>query len=113
EVPAGPIAASLHSLAFPNYMTDGSFNARLHLGGRGVVPDVTGSIGVPAGDVNGLPFVDGSATLAADPAGVSIGDGSVDVGTTHARFCVFARPQTTEMHVVAPNAKLADFNNFF
>ncbi len=113
DVPAGPIAASLHSLAFPNYMTDGSFNARLHLGGRGLAPQVSGNIGVPAGDVNGLPFVNGSATLAADPTGVSIGDGRVDVGSTHAGFSAVARPQTTEVHVAAPRADLADFNNFF
>jgi hypothetical protein len=113
DVPAGPIAASLHSLAFPNYMTDGSFNARLHLGGRGTVPDVTGTIGVPAGDVNGLRFVNGTATLAADPTGVSITDGKVKVGTTRAAFSAIARPNNTEMHVVAPDATLSDFNNFF
>ncbi|HEY1977081.1 MAG TPA: translocation/assembly module TamB domain-containing protein [Candidatus Baltobacteraceae bacterium] len=113
DVPAGPIAASLHSLAFPNYMTDGSFNARLHLGGRGVAPDVSGNIGVPAGDVNGLPFVNGSATLDADPTGVSITGGKVRVGSTRAAFSAIVRPHTNEMHVVAPDATLSDFNNFF
>ena len=113
DVPAGPIAASLHALAFSNYMTDGSFNAHLHLGGRGLLPDVTGNVGVPAGDVNGLPFVNGSASLAADPSGVSIGNGHVDVGTTHAAFGAVARPHDTEVHVVAQHATLSDFNNFF
>lgn len=112
-VPAGPIAASLHSLAFPNYMTDGSFNAKLHLGGRGLAPDVTGSVGVPAGDVNGLPFVNGSATLDADPTGVSITNGKVKVGSTRAAFAAIVRPNNNEMHVVAPDATLSDFNNFF
>jgi hypothetical protein len=112
-VPAGPIAASLRALSFPAYMTDGSFNARLRLGGRGVAPEVSGTIGVPAGDVNGLPFVNGAASLAADTSGISVEDGSVDVGTTHAAFSAVERPHNSELHVVAKHATLSDFNNFF
>ncbi|MBV8332814.1 MAG: translocation/assembly module TamB domain-containing protein [Candidatus Eremiobacteraeota bacterium] len=112
-VPAGPIAGSLRALNFPTYETDGSFNARLHLGGRGLYPSVSGDIGVPAGEVNGLPFVNGSAQLAADPSGFSVRGGSVDVGSTHARFSAATHPQHAEMHVVATRAALSDFNNFF
>src|SRR6202030_1378553 len=71
NVPAGSIAPALHAFGLPNYMTAGSFNARLRIGGRSAAPSVSGQVGVPAGDVNGLPFVDGSATLSADPSGVS------------------------------------------
>jgi hypothetical protein len=113
DVPAGPVAATLHALGFPTYETDGTFNARLRLGGRGVAPSVTGSVGVPAGDVNGLAFVDGAAALAADTSGVSVGNGSVLVGTTFAGFSAIQRSDENEVRVVATHARLEDFDNFF
>ncbi len=42
NVPAGRIAPALHAFGIPNYMTDGSFNARLHVGGRSITPSVSG-----------------------------------------------------------------------
>jgi hypothetical protein len=113
DVPAGGVAAALKSLQFPAYMTDGTFNARLRVGGSGIAPSVAGRIQVPAGNVNGLPFVDASATLAADTRGVSARDGSVLVGTTAASFSAASRPDAFQVHVVASHADLSDFNNFF
>ncbi|MBV8583450.1 MAG: translocation/assembly module TamB domain-containing protein, partial [Candidatus Eremiobacteraeota bacterium] len=69
--------------------------------------------GVPAGDVNGLPFLDAGAHLDADTTGVSVNGGSVLVGTTHAAFGASSYPDSARMHVVAPHADLSDFNNFF
>ncbi len=94
-------------------MTDGSFNARLHIAGRSAVPSVSGSVSVPAGEVNGLPFVDASASLSADPHGVAIRDGAVLVGTTATRFTAVARPRENLVNLSAPHADLSDFNNFF
>ncbi|MBV8530518.1 MAG: hypothetical protein JO104_04315, partial [Candidatus Eremiobacteraeota bacterium] len=113
DVPAARIAPALHAFGIPNYMMDGSFNARLHIAGRSVAPVIGGQIGVPAGVVNGLPFVDGSATLSADPSGVAMRRGAVLVGTTAAYFTAVVRPHDTAMDVVAPRADLSDFNNFF
>ncbi|HVN69567.1 MAG TPA: translocation/assembly module TamB domain-containing protein [Candidatus Binatia bacterium] len=113
DVPAARIAPALHSFGIPNYMTDGSFNARLHVGGRSVAPAVAGRVAVPAAEVNGLPFVDGSATLAADPAGVTIRNAAVLVGTTAAHFNAVVRPGINAIDVDAPRADLSDFNNFF
>lgn len=113
NVPAGRIAPALHAFGIPNYMTDGSFNARLHVGGRSVTPSVSGEIGVPAAEVNGLPFVNGSASLSADPSGVTIRNGVVLVGTTTTRFSAVARPHDNAIDVDAPRADLSDFNNFF
>ncbi|HEY6486956.1 MAG TPA: translocation/assembly module TamB domain-containing protein [Candidatus Cybelea sp.] len=113
DVAASQIARTLHAFGLPNYMTDGSFNARLHIGGRSISPTVSGAIGVPAGEVNGLPFVDASAALTADRTGVSMRGGSVVVGTTKARFDAVSRPHVQAMHVDAPYADLSDFNNFF
>ena len=113
NVPAAQIAPTLHSFGLSNYLTDGSFNARLHIAGRSIAPNVSGYVGVPAGEVNGLPFVDGSALLAADPRGVAIRDGSVLVGTTATYFTAVAQPHENAVDVSAPHADLSDFNNFF
>jgi TamB, inner membrane protein subunit of TAM complex len=113
DVPAGPVAATLRALRFPTYLTDGSFNARLVLGGRGVAPSVFGSVHVPAGDINGLPFVRAGALMAADPSGVAVRNGTVMVGTTQAGFAAVVRPDENELRLVAPRAQLADFDNFF
>ncbi len=113
RVPAGPIARTLHAFSLPNYMTDGSFNAALRIGGRSIAPAVSGRVGVPAGEVNGLPFVDAGATIAADSRGVTMHEGSVLVGTTRARFDAVSRPNEQAVSVNAPRADLSDFNNFF
>ena len=112
-VPAAQIAPTLRSFGLPNYMTDGTFNARLRIGGRSLAPPIAGSVGVPGGDVNGLPFIDGSATIAADPRGVAIRDGSVLVGTTASHFTAVSRPHESSIDLRAPRADLSDFNNFF
>ncbi|HTU81297.1 MAG TPA: hypothetical protein VMF61_04155, partial [Candidatus Acidoferrales bacterium] len=113
DAPAGSVAGALHALGYPNYMTQGSFNARLHLGGRGAEPSVEGSIGVPAGNVNGLPFLDASAHLRADPRGASVRHGSVLIGSTRAFFGAGAFTGANYVHVVASHADLEDFDNFF
>ena len=113
DVPASQVARTLHAFALPNYMTDGSFNAQLLVGGRSVSPTIAGTVGVPAGDVNGLPFIDGHAAIDADRSGVSMSQGSVRVGTTAMRFDAVVRPRNVAAHVSAPRADLSDFNNFF
>jgi len=112
-VAAAQIAPALHTFGFSNYMTNGTFNALLHIGGRSASPSVSGHVGVPGGDVNGLPFVDGGAILAADPRGVAMRQGSVQVGTTATSFTAVARPHQNVIEVDAPHADLEDFNNFF
>lgn len=112
-VPAARIEPALRSFGLPNYMTDGTFNARLHVAGRSATPNVSGSVGVPAGEINGLPFINGTASLAADARGVSIRDASVLIGTTQTHFSAEARPHDTAIALRAPRADLSDFNNFF
>jgi hypothetical protein len=113
DVPAGSIVTAMHSLGYPTYMTEGSFNAQLDVSGRGANPTVAGQIGVPAGDVNGLPFINGSAAIAASGTGVNLQRGRVLFSTTAVQFAAVARPHQTEVHVDAPRADLSDFNNFF
>jgi hypothetical protein len=113
DVPAARISSTLRSFGLPNYMTDGTFNARLRVGGQSVSPSVTGYVGVPAGEVNGLPFIDGSGLLAADSRGAAVHRGAVLVGTTATHFSAVARPHENAIDVDAPRADLSDFNNFF
>jgi len=112
-IPAGNVAAALHTLSYPNYMTEGSFNARLHVAGAGSDPHVTGRVGVPGGNVNGLPFVDASGALAANPNGVSLRHGRVQIGTTNLHFAAIVQPHENAVHVASDRADLSDFNNFF
>lgn len=113
HVPAGNIASALRTLGYPTYMTRGSFNAELHVGGRGSSPTVAGTIGAPAGDVNGLPFVDATARLAAGTGGVSVHHGRVAIGTTALHFTAVTLAHEQIFHVRSPHADLSDFNNFF
>ena len=112
-VPAAGVAGALRSFKLPNYLADGTFNAHLDVTGRTTSPQVSGRVAVPAGAVNGLPFVDASGTIAADQSGVSVRDGAVLVGTTYARFGATARPRDLSVDVRAQHADLSDFNNFF
>jgi hypothetical protein len=113
HVPAAAIAHALRTFGIPNHMTDGSFNAQLRIGGRSSQPNVEGYVGVPAGEINGLPFTEGSAQLSADPSGVSVRQGAVLVGTTATSFSAVARPRENAFALRAPHAQLSDFNNFF
>jgi len=116
DVPAAAVAPTLHSFGisrFGNYPLDGTFNARLRIEGRGARPAIGGDVAVPGGELNGLPFINGSARLAADPAGVTISNGGVLVGTTAARFTADARPNDNAVRFDAARANLSDFNNFF
>ncbi|HEY1429518.1 MAG TPA: translocation/assembly module TamB domain-containing protein [Candidatus Tumulicola sp.] len=113
NIPAGDVATTLRALGYPTYMTRGTFNAQLRIGGGGSTPNVAGHVQAPAGDVNGLPFVDANAQLSADASGVRARDGSVLVGSTAARFDAATAKRYTAISVDAPRATLSDFNNFF
>ena len=113
DVPAGDIAHALNTLAIPSFASAGTFNASLAIAGRGLAPTVAGPIGVPAGSLNGLPYVDGRAMIRADRSGVIARHGFVQVGSTGVRFAAAHAPYLSGVHVTAPAAHLADFNNFF
>lgn len=112
-VPAAGIAATLRTMHLPAYRTDGTFNAQVHVGGRGGAPTVSGPVGVPAGNVNGLPFVDASGMLGADADGVAFQSARARVGDTALSFAAVSRRRRTELEVAAPHARLEDFDNFF
>lgn len=113
DVPAGDIASTLQALRLPTYETQGVFNGRLAIGGAGQAPSVSGPVGVPGGEVNGLPFVNASADLTASPGFVSARRGRAAVGSTDARFFATIAPAAEAFGLNAQHADLADFDNFF
>lgn len=113
NIPAADVARTLQLLQLPGAASSGTYNARVAIGGRGLVPSVRGHVNVPAGSVNGLPFVDAGADIFADPSGAIARHGTVVVGSTHANFAAAARPKVSGIGVRAPHAHLSDFNNFF
>lgn len=113
NVPAADVTRTLHMLALPTFYSDGTYNANLAITGSGVNPDARGPINVPAGSINGLPYVDASALVHANRSGVAAGSGNVLVGTTAVRFFAAANPGISGLRVRAPRARLEDFDNFF
>ncbi len=111
--PAGDVASALHSMRVPTYSMEGTFNADLAIGGTTAAPTVFGTVGLPAGSVNGLPFLDGDAQIVAGAGAVSAQNGSVLVGTTRASFDAGVSRDASTIHVRAPSATFSDFNNFF
>lgn len=112
-VPAGDVSAVLHTLALPSLSSDGTFNGAFTVGGRGLFPTVSGPVNVPAGSINGLPFVDGHALLNADRTGVIARRGDVRFATTRVSFAAAERPRISGIHLRSSRANLEDFNNFF
>ncbi len=112
-VPAADIPTALHAIGQPNYMTIGTLDADLSIGGAGYRPTVNGTIGVPAGSVNGLDFLDASARIAASGTGASAQDGTVLVNTTRAAFAASTGGGAASFSLAAPSATLSDFNDFF
>ncbi len=113
DVPAGNVTRALHALDLPAFYSDGTFNASLAVRGRGLAPRVSGPITVPAGSINGLPFLDAHALVSADRNGVIAQHGSVLVGSTRLQFSAGDRPHISALRVTTTHTDLSDFNNFF
>ncbi|MBV9149922.1 MAG: translocation/assembly module TamB domain-containing protein, partial [Candidatus Eremiobacteraeota bacterium] len=113
NVPAGDIASIAQALHLPTYGTSGSFGANVRIGGAGAAPVVQGPFTVAAGQINGLNFGNAAALLTADPNGVSVRSGRVDVGTTSAAFDASVGGGRSYVSLNAPRADLTDFNDYF
>ncbi len=114
DVPAADIAGTLSTLHLPDYeTTTGAFGGSFVIGGHGAAPIISGPITVGGGSVNGLPFIDASASLVADRGGVMARYGGARVGDTDLRFSAIVRRDQNAVSLRAPNATLSDFNNFF
>lgn len=113
QVPAADVPSTLAVLHLPTYTTQGVFNGTLAIGGSGDAPRVTGPIAVPGGAVNGLPFTDARADVAASAGSVAARHGSVLVGSTAVRFFARTGANASAFGVRSERTTLSDFDNFF
>jgi autotransporter translocation and assembly factor TamB len=74
---------------------------------------VSGRVAVPEGAVNGLAFSDASATVRLDPEALRLRHGRITIGTTRAGFGLRFGLGEAAFRIDAPQADLADFNDYF
>ncbi len=91
----------------------GSFGADVHVAGTGRDPHVDGTVSVPEGSLNGLPFDDASGRISGGLGAFALDDGTIRVGTTRAALAGSYAPRGFSVDVRSPAADLADFNRFF
>ncbi len=101
------------SLHLPTYESGGVFNGDLDISGTTVAPRVAGTIGVPGGSLNGLPFINAHGQLEADRAGMRVQNGNVLVGSTQIAFSAAARERVNSFAFSTHDAILSDFDNYF
>jgi hypothetical protein len=113
QVPVGEIAPMTALVRVPTYHAAGSFDGDLNIRGSGTNPQVTGSVGVPVGEINGLGFRDAGAQISASRGGVSVHAANLVVGSTSASFSATVSKDELAFAMRSPHADLTDFNDFF
>ena len=125
-ISAGPALVAVDGTVWPRYDLDaaasglfsysqfqGSVDANVHVAGSGAAPLISGVVDAPEGNVHGLAFRDMHANIAGTPADMTISNGSVAVGETALRFAAAIAPGDVRASIVAPQAELDDFNDYF
>ncbi len=107
--------ASLAATAKPRSsgLIEGSLEAQLRLSGSGSTPELDGAVQVPEGTVNGLAFDGLNTSLRGTPSFLALRNGNVEIGSTAVAFDAAIGASSERIDVSAPNADLADFNDFF
>jgi len=113
SVPLGDIAAVGNALHLPVSTLAGSFSADLRVRGTGARPRIEGTVRAPEGSYNGLDFRDAHALLDVAGSTIAARDGGVTVGSTVARVDASSGGGGFSFAVHAPNANLADFDDYF
>jgi hypothetical protein len=113
QVPVGNISEVARIAHVPTYRADGSFVADVNVAGTGSNPSITGSVGVPVGEINGLGFSDAAGQISASRSGVAVRDGTVQVVTTKAAFSASVAKGETAFSLQSHGADLSDFNDYF
>ncbi len=92
---------------------EGALDANVRVAGRGARAAIAGSVRVPQGSINGLPYREARVALDGTSRALRLRGGSVTVGTTTLGFAgdVSARAQTLALN--APHVRLEDFNDYF
>jgi hypothetical protein len=107
--------ASLAAIAQPRAigLVEGSAEARLHVWGSGAAPTFAGTLALPEGAANGLAFHNLSTSVRGTPASVTLGNGSVGIGSTNVAFDGVLGASSQRLSIASAHADLADFNDFF
>ncbi len=95
-------------------LVQGSIDADLRVGGRGMAPSFAGRVSAPEGSVNGLSFRDFAGSLSGDASALTLAEGHVVVGSSAIALSGSAnRAGAADVSIGAPRIDLADFNDFF
>jgi hypothetical protein len=113
NLPLGDIASVGGALHLPLRTLEGSFSADIHVRGNGARPQIAGTVRAPEGSYNGLDFHDAQALLDVSGSTVAARQGSVTVGSTHARVDASTGGTAVAFAVHADQANLADFDDYF
>ncbi len=109
-------ARSLIALTQPKLAKEyieGSIDARVHVSGSGRDPLIAGAFDVPEGSVHGLAFRNLHGTIRGRAQDLRVRDAGVTVGSTVAAFNAELAGRSVRTEVSAPDANLADFNDYF
>lgn len=112
-------AADAHALAdfaqpkLAKQYIEGSIDANVHVGGSGRTPAIAGAFNVPWGSVHGLAFRGLSGRLGGTAQDFAVQNGHVTVGSTAIAFGAAVGRGTMQANLSAPDANLADFNDYF
>ncbi len=95
-------------------LVQGSVDADLHVRGAGMQPSFAGTVSAPEGLVNGLAFRGFHGSVRGDRDALALQRGHVTVGSTNVALAGSATTSgNADVNVRAPQADLADFNDFF
>lgn len=125
-IDAGPALVAADGTLWPHYdlnatasgllsysQFQGSVDANVHVGGSGNAPVIAGTVDAPEGNVNGLAFRDMRASVNGTPSYMIVRNGALTVGSTALAFDAAIAPGSLKAALDAPNADLADFNDYF
>jgi autotransporter translocation and assembly factor TamB len=105
------LAASLVGRTLP--YPEGGIDADVRARGSGTSPELAGTVTIPEGSINGLPFTNAGVDLGGTPRALAARNGRVTVGSTTIAFDARSSGNGATGSVLAPRADLADFNEFF
>jgi autotransporter translocation and assembly factor TamB len=107
------IATLAHIAHADSSYPEGSLRADVAVRGSGSNPNVTGSIAIAEGSVNGLRFRDAGASLAGGASAFAAHGGHVTVGSSVLGFDADVSRSAQSISLAAPKIDLADFNDYF
>ena len=113
QLRGGDLALLAQTFALRIPYLRGTLDGDVHVGGAGSFPAIAGSVRIPEGSVNGLNFADGRADVALQRGGLAAKNGTITIGSTRAGFDASAQGRDVGLQLDAPQANLADFNDYF